>query len=810
MGTILQDLKYGFRMLAKNPGFAAVAVLTLALGIGANTAIFSVVNGLLLHPVGIPHPERLVAERVKYDKLNLKSIGVSAPDFADVRDSRQMFASAALMKEMDFNYTGSDWPQRLVGAQVSWTWLDVFGVKPIMGREFRPEEDQPNANQETILAYSTWQRLFGSDPAIVGKSVQLNQQYFKVVGVMGPDFHWPSDADLWVPIGLPPATFAADNRFNESFLAVARLQPGITFSQADALVKLKAQQYIQAGGRGGNYAKDSAWGMFLVPLTEFVFGNVRTPVFILLGAVGFVLLIACSNIAGLMLAKASGRAREFAVRAALGASRWRLASQTLAESLLLAGCGTVVGLGLAPWGIEALLHLAPSSLTTGLVVSMDRYVLSFTAAAGMLAGILFGLAPSWQVSRLNPYHSLKEDALSTTAGGARQRTRAMIVMGELALALVLLVGAGLFLKSLARLQEVDTGFDPHGVMTAGLALPEKQYDTAEKQIAFFQNVLERLKAMPGVKAAAAGYPIPFSGSADSASFNIEGRVLEPGDPGPHGDIRFVTPEYFAALGIPLRAGRFFTDDDRMDTQPVAMIDENLARQYWPNQNPIGQRLRGGSRAQWATIVGIVAHVKHAALVGDSGKGVYYFPSYQIKAPFGFLVVKSATSPDAMAGAIREAVRSVDRNQPVSDMKSMDERIAASLGSRRFAVQLLGIFAGIALVMAGIGLYGVVSYAVAQRTHEIGIRMALGAEGKQVLVLVLGYSLRLAGGGILIGAAAAALLARVLSSQLFDVGSLDPATFLLAATALFLVAMLASYVPARRATKVDPMVALRYE
>ncbi|HEV2246313.1 MAG TPA: FtsX-like permease family protein, partial [Terriglobia bacterium] len=510
-------------------------------------------------------------------------------------------------------------------------------------------------------------------------------------------------------------------------------------------------------------------------------------------------LIACSNIAGLMLAKASGRAREFAVRAALGASRWRLAAQTLAESLLLAGCGTVIGLVLAPWGVEVLLKLAPASLSSGLVIAMDRYVLAFTAAAGILAGILFGLAPSWQVSRLNPYHALKEDALSTTAGGARQQARSLIVMGELALALVLLVGAGLFLKSLARMQEVNTGFDPHGVMTAGLALPEKQYDTPEKQIVFFQNVVDRLKAMPGVKAAAAGTPIPFSGGFASASFNIEGRILPPGDPGPHGDVRYITPKYFTALGIPLRAGRFFTDEDHLGTLPVVMIDENLARQYWPNQNPVGQRLRRGNNSPWAMIVGVVAHVKHAALVGDSGKGVYYYPILQTQAPFGFfLMVKSSASPEAMAGAIREAVRSVDRNQPVSDMKSMDERVAASLGPRRFAVRLLGIFAGIALVMAGIGLYGVVSYAVEQRTHEIGIRMALGAEGKQVLVLVLGYSLRLAGGGILIGAAAAALLARVLSNQLFDVGSLDPATFLLAATALFLVAMLASYIPARRA------------
>ncbi|HMC67095.1 MAG TPA: ABC transporter permease, partial [Gemmataceae bacterium] len=815
------DIRYAARILVKSPLFALTAIAALALGIGANTAIFSVFNGLMLHPAGVSEPDRVVVGRVKYDKLNLKSIPVSAPDFADMRadiraDTRadirgggHVFSAAAAMVEADYNYTGGDWPERLQGAQITWQWFNVFGARPQLGRVFRPEEDQPKANQEVVLAYSAWKRVFGGDATIVDKTIQLNQQSYRVVGVMGPEFRWPSQADLWTPLGLPPDEYSEQNRYNEGLFVAARMKPGVPFAEADAFVKLAARRLIEEHDPEHGYARDSGWGMFLVPLTEFVFGDVKTPVLILLGAVTFVLLIACANIAGLMLVRSSARSREIAVRAALGAGRWRLIRQTLAESLVLAAAGTLAGLAVAYGGVRLLLDLAPESLATGVAISLDRYVLLFTAGIGVLAGVLFGLAPAWQVASIDRYESLKEGGRAGTAGRRRQRVRSLLVAGELALALVLLVGAGLFLKSLSRIEQVDTGFEPRGVMTAALALPETQYGDEDKRATFYRTVLERLSAVPGVRAAGAGAPVPFSGGTASASFGIEGRPEGPGDPGPHGNVRFVTPGYFTALGIPLREGRYFTDQDRKGTEPVVMIDENLARQYWPNQDPVGRRMRRGTRAPWAAIVGVVGHVKHSELVGDSDKGVYYYPIFQQPVSQTFFVVKTSGDPLGLSNAIREAVRSVDRSQPVHDLVSMEQRISSSLGPRRFAVQLLGLFAAIALLMAALGLYGVIAYTVTQRTQEIGIRMALGAQRQQVMGLVLGQALRLSAAGVLAGLVVASVLARLVSSQLFEVSAFDPVTFAIMALGLMAVALLASYGPARRATRVDPMVALRY-
>lgn len=809
MATLLQDLRYGLRMLAKNPSFTAVAVVTLALGIGANTAIFSVINAVLLHPTGVSDPSSIVAVRAKYDKLNLKNIVISPTDFADIRDSRQAFSSSAIADEGDFNYVARDLPERLLGAEVSWQWFQTFGARPLMGRVFSAEEDQPHANHEVVLAYRTWKRLFGGDPSVIGATIQLNQEPYRVVGVMGPSFNWPGEAELWVPLGLAPADYGPANRYNETYFAVARIRPGMSFEQAQTFTRLLTQQDLQRDPFG-SYAKNSGWGMFVMPLSEFMFGNLRTPMLVLLGAVGFVLLIACSNIAGLMLARASGRAKDLAVRAALGAGRWALIRQTLTESLLLAAAGTLGGLGLGYGGIRALVWLAPENLAEGLSIPMDTYVLLFTILVGVLSGILFGIAPAWQASAVQSFEALKEGGRSGTANRGRQRMRSGLVVGQVALALVLLVGSGLFLESLSKLERVNPGFDPRGVMTGALSLPESQYKEAAKQAAFYRAVTERLAGLPGATAAAAATPLPFSGSNSSASFFIEGRVLGPGDPGPHGDVRFVTPEYFSAMGISLLKGRFFTGDDRQGTEPVVLIDQNLARQYWPHEDPIGRRLRRGNRAAWATIVGVVGHVDHAALTGDSGKGVYYYPMFQNPVPSAYLVVKTKLRAASLAASMRAAVKSVDPTEPVHDLKTMPERVDGSLAPRRFAVTTLGFFAVVALLMAAIGLYGVVSFGVTQRTQEIGIRMALGAERRQVLTLILGGGMRLVAGGILIGFVAAFLLVRLLTSQLFEVAAFDPVTFLATALILTFVALVASFIPAVRATRVDPMVALRNE
>jgi predicted permease len=808
LSNLLRDLRYAVRVLSKSPGFTAAAVLSLALGIGANTAIFSVVNAVLLNPGGVSDPERIVAVRCRYEKLNLTSIPLSAPDFADVRNSTQFVEHAAVMRDADFNYKAGTMPERLQGAQVSVEWFDVFGAKPQLGRVFRPEEDQPNANQEVVLSYGTWKRLFGGDAAIIGKTVELNNKVYRVLGVMGPDFRWPSQADLWVPIGLAPTELTEQSRFNEHLFTVARMRPGVSLAQANALVQVLTDRV--RNGASGSYAKDSAWGMFAVPITDYVAGNSKKPLLVLLAAVGFVLLIACSNIGGLMLARASGRSRELAVRAALGAGRWDLIRQTLLESLLLAFAGALLGLGICDSSIRMLLSLAPEKLAAGLIVSVDSHVLLFTALVSVCAGLLFGIAPALQTIRARDYDSLKEGGRSGTWGRGRQRARAVLVVGEVALALVLLVGAGLFLRSLSRLQEVGTGFDPSGVMTATISLPESGYKEPEIRAAFYRAVTERLQNLPGVSAAAAAIPIPFSGNDGSASFSIQGRTPGPGDPGPHGDIRYVGAGYFDVLRIPVRSGRTFTEQDRIGTQPVTVIDENLAGLYWPGENPVGKTIRRGTTAPWSTIVGVVGHVKHSDLAGDTGKGVYYYPILQSPTPFTSFVLRTGTDPAGLTAGIRDAVRAVDPSLPVHHLKTMRELVSSSLEPRRFVVTVLGFFALVALLMAVIGLYGIISYAVAQRTPEIGIRIALGAQPREVLTLVAAQGLRLVLFGVGAGFVAAFSLSTLVSSQLFQVSAFDPLTFTVTAAVLIAAALLASYIPARRAAKVDPMVALRYE
>jgi predicted permease len=810
MKHLWQDLRYGFRLLARAPGFTVVAILTLGIGIGANTAIFSIVNALFLHPPGMNDPSRIVALRVLYTKLNLKSIGVSATDFADADRSSQIFSSAALLSPRDFSYQTGSGPVRLHGAAVTWKWFEVFGAGPALGRLFSSQDDQPGANHEVVLAYDTWQQMFGGDGQIIGRTILLDNQPYRVIGVVARDFDWPSQTGLWVPLGLPPSEFTEQNRYNEIYFGVARLRSGVSLDRAGAWVGLLAERNIEHGPEGA-YGKDSGWGMFIVPFTNLVYGDLKIPMLTLMGAVGFVLLIACSNIAGLMLARATSRQKEMTLRAVLGAERWDLIRPTLVQGLLLAGCGTLLGLLLGWEGIRALLLLAPQQMAQGLAVPMDAYVLVFTAVAGILSGLLFAIAPALRASELRDFTVLKEGGRSGTAGRARQRLRSVLVVGQMALALVLLVGLGLLAKSWGRMQQVQPGFDPSGVLTAEVSLPQTSYPDSAKQIAFFRAVAARLAAEPGVIASALAVPVPFSGFNSSASFEIGGQPIGPGNPGPHGDVRWVSPGYFRTMKIRIAAGREFSDQDVAGGQPVAVIDQNLARQYWPHENPIGQRIRRGSKAPWATIVGVVGHVKQSALVGDSGKGVYYYSLFQpYNIPATFLVARTTGKASAVSAALAEAVHAVDPSLPVFGLKSMTERVDSSLAPESFAVTVLGFFAAIALVLAALGLYGVISYSVTQRTQEIGVRMALGADRQRVLALVVGQGMRLAAIGAGIGCVAAYGVARLLSSELFGVNAGDPETFLGVAILLAAVALLACYLPARRATRVDPMISLRYE
>jgi len=813
---LISDFRLAARALSKNPGFSLTALGALALGIGANAAIFSVVDQVLLNPGGVSHPERVVALRAKYDKLNLSSIPVSAPDFAQARDSRNVFEHSAILSSGDYNYTGTGGaaiaPERLQGAAVTAEWFDVFGAQPMVGRVFRLEEDQPAANQEVVLSYAAWKRLFGGDRNIEGKTLTLNDKIYRLIGVMGPEFRWPREAELWTPLGLPAADYGPNNTFNESYLGFGRLRAGLPFERGNAWMQVLADRVRQGSGQGSAYARLSGWGLFAVPLTDYIAGDTKKPLLILLAAVAFVLLIACSNIAGLMVARTTGRAREIAVRAALGAGRLSLVRQTLAESFSLAIAGAIVGLALGYMGVEALLALAPEQAAAGLTPRLDLSVLSFTAGVSILAALLFGLAPAWQIAGIDPNSILKGSGRSGMSGKGRQRLRSVLVICETALALLLLVGAGLFLRSLTRLEVVSPGFEPRGVMTAILTLPRSRYPNDEQRIPFFRAVTERLAATPGVTAASMGLPLPFSGSESSASFSILEKPTGPGDPGPHGDVRVVTPDYFKAMGIPLKQGRGFTDQDRADTQWVAVIDEHLARQYWPGMSPVGEHMRGGApnKGQWATIIGVVGHVHHSSLASDTGKGVYYYSMWQRSAPFTMLAVKTAADPARFAAAIRQAVAAVDPAEPVHDLKTMQDLVENSLAPRRFVVRLLSFFAAAALLLAALGLYGVIGYSVAQRTQEIGIRVALGAGSGSVLRMVIAQGVRLAAAGAAIGFAASLALGGWLRAQLFGVGAFDPLTLVVTVAVLIGAAVLASYIPARRAVKVSPIEALRWE
>ena len=802
---MLSGLRHAFRQLRQSPTFALTAILTLALGIGATTAIFSIVNSILLNPAGMREADRLVAVRVKYDKIShLQNIGTSAADFKSARENTGAFSNVATMQMANFSYTGGDRPERLVGARVSADWFSTFQVQPILGRDFRKEEDQPGATQVVILSHATWQSRFGRDPGIVGKTLMLNGEPHKVAGVVGAEFRWPPRAELWAPIGLTPDQYRA--RTNQFLFTVARLKPGVGIEQASARVRSMSDEIAKAELQGN----EGGWGLFIKPLNEQVTGNLKTPLLVLLGAVTFVLLIACSNIAGLLLARASSRAKEMTIRAALGAGRWQLIGQSLTESGMLAALGGALGIGVAFAGVQLLVNMAQADMGQQLNVQVDRWVMAFALGATALAGFWFGLAPAWTISQVQNYDGLKEGGRSGTASRARQHARSVLVVGQVALALVLLVGAGLFVRSMGNLREVDTGFKPSGVLTAFYALPEAQYKDEERQIAFHQALMERLRSMPGVKAAAGAIPLPFSGDNWSGSFDIEGKPTPPGQPSPHGDQRYVTPGYFEAMNIPLRAGRYFTDQDRRGSEDVVIIDDLLAKTYFPNEDPIGRKfVRGrGATRRTRTIVGVVGHVRHSELATDT-KGAFFFSAFQSTPPLMSIVLQ-ASSGAAGRAAIQEAIKGVDPNQPVYDVKTMDERVADSLGLLRFGVKLVGSFAGLALLMAALGLYGLISYAVAQRTQEIGIRVALGAARTDVLGLVLGQGIKLLVAGVVIGGVGAFWLARLIATQLFGVKPFDPLTFSVMAAVLAVVALLAAYLPARRAMAVDPMVALRYE
>ena len=816
MSSFSQHLRYAFRQLNRSRGFAIVAALTLALGIGANVAVFSVMNAVLLNPAGVPNPDRVLAVRAHYNTpAELNNIGMSPPDFADAEQGKQLFSATAAMTMGNLSYLAEGRsPERLINAAVSWQFFDAFLAKPILGRTFRPEEDVPNANRAVVLSYPTWKKRFGGDPNIVGRKLTLNQQQYEVIGVMGPEFGWPNQAEVWSPLALNPARLHDhDYRYNEYLFVVARMRPGVNIDQVNQYLAMKARENANSEGEK-SYAKISGWGMFAMPVLEYVAGDLRKPLSVLLSAVVLVLLIACANIAGLQLARASDRQRETSIRIALGARRGTLLAQAFTESAVLAVAGVAFGLVLARTTIPLLLMLAPENLVKNLHVQISTPVLLYVIAAGVVCAILCGVGPAYQMTHIRWFQSLQESGRSETSSKGRQRLRSAMVIGEIALAMLLLVASGLLVRSLRQLEHVEVGFEPQGLMSASLTLPRDIYKSDEQQAVFAQALATQLKNQAGVTGAALVDALPFSANGGSASFSIVGQVLPPNAPPPHGNIRSISPDYFSTLKIPLVEGRFFSSTDQLKTQKVAIIDETLARDYWHGQDPIGQRISFEQAPKdensMMTIVGVVKHARVSSLEQDNKEGFYYLPISQSPSHGIDIVVRTNANPRSMSDAIRNAVRQVDSNQAVYDLRTMDELIDSSLVSRKFVVVLLSIFAGLALLLSALGLYGVISYGVHMRRRELGIRMALGAGRSDVLALVLRRGMELAIAGLAIGLIATFIAGRVLSSMLFATSLFNPMTLLATSALLAATVLLASYLPARRASKLDPMRTLREE
>jgi putative ABC transport system permease protein len=812
MENLLQDLRYGFRMLTKKPGFTVVAVLALALGIGANSAIFSVVNTVLLRPLPFKTPDQLMIVWEDSAKYGFPKDTPAPANFIDWRDQNQVFESMAAVASQTFNLTGTGEPEKIEGQRVSASFFPLLGVEPALGRSFLPEEDMPGAGRVVIINYGLWQRRFGSDPDILGKPVALDGQAYTVVGVMPKEFRFPDpfqysgeENALYVPIAF--SSEEASSRGGHYLIVYARAKTGVTVKQAQAEMSTIAarleQQYPET---------NMSIGATVVSLHEQIVGDIKPALLILLGAVGFVLLIACANVANLLLARAATRQKETAIRTALGASRSRLVSQFLTESVLLAALGGISGLLLAFFGLKLLTALIPPNLSQAKAISLDAMVIGFTFLVSLLTGVIFGLAPALQGSRPDLNKALKEGGKGASGGG-RNRMRSLLVVSEIALALVLLVGAGLMINSFFRLRNVDPGFNSANLLTMSVVLPRSTYPNRAKRTAFYNEMIERIESLPGVESAGVITNLPLTFKGNNSGVTIEGRPEPPVDQIPIVITRVVSDGYFRTMGIALLKGREFSTQDRPDTRASIIVSESTARTFWPDEDAIGKRLKLGrynSDEAWLSVVGVVKDVRQFELDIDPKPQVYFFYTQMPYFAPRDLVVRTSGDPLQLAAAVRNEVWAVDKDQPVSNVSTMEAILALSLARERFNMLLLAIFAAVALALAAVGIYGVMSYSVTQRTHEIGVRMALGANRSQVLKLVVGQGAKLVLAGVTTGIVFAVALTRVMESLLFGVSATDPATFAVISITLVAVALFASYIPARRATKVDPMIALRYE
>jgi predicted permease len=816
MQTLWQDLRYGARMSFKNPGFTLIAVITLALGIGANTAIFSIVNGLLLNPLPYRNADRLAIIWTHSPGANVAQDWPSPGQFSSLKSENSVFEQLALAHGSNIILTGNAEPERLGAVRASSAVFSLLGAQAMLGRVFLPEEDTPDKTLTVILSHSLWQRRFGGDPNVLGQTLTINGRGYNVVGVMPPDFALGhevmptvggvSQADLFLP--LPLSVERMNNHGDENYNVLARLKPGATIVQAQTELNLAVRRLEQQFPN--RYPPSRRFSFSIRPLLEQAVGDVRLALYVLLGAVGCVLLIACANVANLLLARAATREREIAVRTAIGAGRWRVVRQLLTESVLLSTVGGALGLLLAVWGLALLRWLNPGDVPRLEAIGIDNRVLAFTTAVAMLTGVLFGLAPALRSSSVNLCETIKEGGRSLVGG--HHRLRDLLVVAEIALSLVLLIGAGLLIRSFTRVQQVEPGFEPQNVLSMRMALVGQAYAEEARRVNFYQQLWERIRRLPGVEAAGGVSELPLAGGIGWGNITIEGYDASSGQSVIQADGRSASVGYFETMKISLIRGRFFAEQDTKESQPVVIVDENMARTYWPNADPIGKRLKfGGANSQnpWMTVVGVVANVKHYALDTDS-RVALYTPHLQSGAGSLSIAVRTTADPLSIAAAVTRESRALDPNLPLYDVKTMQQWLSESLARRRFAMLMLGLFAGVAMLLAAVGIYGVMSYTVAQRTREIGIRVALGAQTRDVLRLIVRQGMSLTGIGVVLGLVAAIVSTRMMASLLFGVRATDPLTFVAIALSLALVALVACWIPARRASKVDPMIALRVE
>ncbi len=806
----MQDIRYALRSLRKQPIFTLVAVLTLALGIGANTAIFSLLYQILLKPLPYPDSDRLAFVWNTYPGINLAKASVSIPDYIDRKTQAPAVEDATLFTSRTANLNEGGNPEQLRALAVTPSFFSTLRRQPFLGRAFTEDEAKPEGDQYTILTYALWTSHYGADRSIIGRDIRINGLAYRVVGVLPADFELGSrQVSLLVPFSFTPQQMSDSARGNEFSSMIVRLRPGATIAQANAQFKTIVDRNIERLPARAAFAKASGFGGYAVGIRDELVGDVRTPLYVLQVGVIVVLLIACANVANLLLMRATGRHRELAIRTSLGAGHGRIVRQLLTEGIVLSLAGAVAGLVLGLLGVKALLALSSQPMPGSPDASLHPSVLLFTMGLALATGLVFGLVPAATIARGNVAAFLKDDSARGTASKSTGATRATLVVVETALAVVLLIGAGLLIKSFSRLQQVNPGFSPDNVLTAEIALPASRYPTAPARAAFWQRLLEKTRGLPGVTSAGLTTNVPFNGNVSSGSYTIVGMNQVPGDPSPHGRQEVIGGDYFKAMQIPLTAGRTFTDGDTADAPPVVVIDEYLVKKYFPGRSPLGQQIqRGNPNNPKFTIVGVVGTINSIDLGEPVTKERIYYPASQAGPRSMALVLKTALDPQTLVAQVREAVRALDPEQPIADVRTMDQWVARSLQTRRAPMTLLALFGAVALVLSAIGIYGVLAFGVAQRVREFGIRQALGADSRSILSLVFGQGLRTAGVGIVIGVAASFLLTRYLQSLLFGVGSHDAGVFGFVTAVLLAVAAAACYVPARKATRVDPIVALR--